>query len=125
MLDSRMRRTLFIVGICLSSATTLRAQDFLSHVTVSAGAGFTFPVDSLANQAKNGFNFVASGGPRFTPRFSTTLDFGLHYMDVKNSFKSAETNVELSMGSLVRIWSLTVNPSYAFIKREQFSTYAT
>src|SRR5262249_55906480 len=36
-----------------------------------------------------------------------TLDFSLHYMDVKNFLESPDTNVALSFGSEVRIWSLT------------------
>jgi len=120
-----MRQISLFVVICLFSVVPLPAQDFLNHITADVGAGFTFPVDKIANHTKNGFNFVASGGPRFNPRFSVTLDFSLHYMDVKNFLESPETGVSLSFGSIARLWSLTANPSYEFIKQERFGSYAT
>ena len=120
----RMRQIFRLVVICLVSAVPVRAQDFLNHITADVGAGFTFPVGRIADHTKNGFNFVASGGPRFN-RFSVTLDFSLHYMDVKNFLESPEGNIGLSFGSMVRLWSLTVNPSYEFIKHEHFGSYAT
>ena len=54
-----------------------------------------------------------------------TLDFSLHYLDIKNSFPNPGGDAELSFGSIMRMWSLTVNPGYEFIKRERFSSYAT
>src|SRR5262249_53128048 len=71
-----------------------------------------------------GFNFIASGGPRWD-RFTATLDFSLHYMQLKNSFRDNLNNIEVSNGSLLRVWSLTVNPGYKFIKQEGFSAYVT
>jgi|SRR5215510_6384001 len=120
-----MRRIYLYIVMCLLFTAASKAQDFLNHVTAEAGAGFSFPVGTIGDHTKNGFNFVASGGPRFNRRLSLTLDFSLHYMDVKNFLESPATNVALSLGSEVRIWSLTVNPGYEFIKREQFSSYAT
>jgi opacity protein-like surface antigen len=119
-----MQQILLLVLICLLFTLPLPAQNFLDHVTAEAGAGFTFPVDTMRNHTKNGFNFLASGGPRFNRHFTMTLDFSLHYMDVKNFLKNSN-NVDISQGSMVRIWSLTVNPGYEFIKQERFSTYAT
>ena len=112
-------------GICLLFAIPLRAQDSLNHITAGVGAGFTFPLSAIGDHAKNGYNFMASGGPRFNPHFSVTLDFGLHHMNIKNFLVSPETGANLSSGSMLRIWSLTVNPSYEFIKQEGFSSYAT
>jgi hypothetical protein len=111
--------------MCFFSIMPLHAQDSLEHITVAVGAGFTFPLGSTADHTKMGFNFVASGGPRFSPRFSATLDFSLHYLDVKNSLTDPQTDVDLSLGSMMRVWSLTVNPSYQFIHREEFRSYAT
>jgi opacity protein-like surface antigen len=119
-----MQRILLSVALCLLYTMPLPAQDFLNHLTVDVGAGFSFPVGSVARHTKMGFNFVASGGPRFD-RFTLTLDYGLHYFSIKNSFQNPETNVDLSFGSEMRLWSLTVNPGYEFIKQDKFSSYAT
>jgi hypothetical protein len=120
----------FLAAVIVSLFTMpLRAQDFLDrfndHITVDAGAGFSFPAGTVADRTKMGFNFAASGGPRFNRRFTLTLDFSLHYLDIKNSFVDPETNEDLSPGSEVRLWTLTVNPGYEFIKKERFSAYAT
>src|SRR5437667_4872453 len=120
-----MQRIFFSAVVCLLFTTPVRAQDFLNHITGDVGAGFTFPAGRIADHTQNGFNFVASGGPRFNRHFSLTLDFSLHYMDVKNFLESPEAGVDLSFGSMVRMWSLTLNPSYEFIKQERFSSYAT
>jgi opacity protein-like surface antigen len=100
-------------------------QDRLKHVTFDAGAGFSFPVGQLENHADTGFNFVASGGARFNSRLSLNLDFSLHYFNVENSLQSPVTGVDFALGSMVRVWSLTVNPRYQFWKAEKFTTYAT
>jgi opacity protein-like surface antigen len=120
-----IRQALLCIVVCLLFIKPLQAQDWLDHITVGVGAGFTFPLGSTADHTKTGFNFVATGGPRFSPRFSLTLDFSLHYLDVKNSLVDPETGVDLSLGSIMRLWSLTVNPSYQFINREGFRSYAT
>jgi opacity protein-like surface antigen len=119
-----MKRLFLSAVICGLFTPPLSAQEFLQHVTVAVGAGFSFPAGVTADHTKTGFNFVASGGPRFN-RFSLGLDFSLHYLDVKNSLEIPETNTDLSLGSIMRLWSLTVNPSYEFIKQERFSSYAT
>jgi len=120
-----MQQILLSVVICLLFTLPLPAQqNFLDHVTAEVGAGFSFPLGTFKNHAKNGFNFVASGGPRFNRHFTVALDFSLHYMDVKNFLETSE-NVDISQGSMIRIWTLTVNPGYEFIKQERFSTYAT
>jgi hypothetical protein len=92
---------------------------------VAVGAGFTFPLGTTADHTKMGYNFVASGGPRFNPHLSFSLDFSLHYLDIENSLVDPETGVDLSLGSMMRMWSLTLNPVYEFIKKERFSSYAT
>ena len=112
-----------VVGVLFS--TNLQAQDSLKHLTFDVGAGFTFPAGQLANHTKVGFNFVASGGPRFNPSLSLNLDFGLHYFNVKNSLQSPVSGADLSIGSTVRMWSLTINPTYQFLRREKFSSYVT
>jgi len=120
-----MQRIFFAPLISLLFITSLQAQDILKHVTAEVGAGFSFPVGTTANHNKTGFNFVASGGPRFNPRLSLSLDFSLHYFELKNSFTSPTTGVDLSLGSNMRMWSLTLNPSYLFIKKERVSSYVT
>jgi hypothetical protein len=102
----------------------LHAQDTLKHVTFDVGAGFTFPAGQLANHAKTGFNFVASGGPRFNSRFSVSADFGLHSFNAKNSLPSP-SGVDLSLGSVVRVWTLTANPTFQFLKLEKLTSYTT
>jgi opacity protein-like surface antigen len=120
-----VQRISFVVFISLLVVLPLQAQDFLQHVTAEVGAGFSFPVGTTGNHTKTGFNFVASGGPRFNDHLTLTLDFSLHYLEIKNSFVSPVSGAELSLGSLVRMWTLTLNPSYEFIKKERFSSYAT
>ena len=100
-------------------------QDRLRHITFGAGAGFSFPVGQLENHADTGFNFVASGGARFNSRLSLGLDFALHYFNVQNSLHNPATGLNFGLGSMVRVWSLTVNPTYQFWKAEKFTTYAT
>src|SRR5262249_50789068 len=120
-----MRRIYLYIVMCLLFTAASKAQDFLNHVTAEAGAGFSFPVGTIGDHTKNGFNFVASGGPRFNRRLSLTLDFSLHYMDVKNFLESPATIVTISLGSDVRIWSHTVSPGYQFIKRTQIRCFVT
>jgi opacity protein-like surface antigen len=120
-----MRRVFFSAVLCLLFSIQVWAQDFLNHITAEAGAGFTFPIGRIAPRTQTGFNFVAAAGPRFNRRFSLTLDFSLHYMNLKHFLESPETNVSVSQGSMLRIWSLTANPVYEFIKQEKFSSYAT
>jgi len=103
----------------------LYAQDRLSHVTFDVGAGFSFPTGQLENHTETGFNFVASGGPRFNSRLSASLDFSLHYFNVENSFRSPVTGVDFALGSMVRVWSLTLNPTYQFLRGEKFTSYVT
>src|SRR5262249_51708277 len=122
-----MLRIVAVVMLFTTSlqAQGLRAQDLLNHITFDVGAGYSFPLNATADHTKNGFSFAASAGPRLSGRLRLTLDFSLHYLDVKNSLQEPMTGIDLSLGSMVRIWSLTVNPSYEFIKKERFTTYAT
>jgi len=120
-----MRRISLPLLISLLFIAPLQAQDFLKHVTAEVGAGFSFPVGTTANHNEMGFNFVASGGPRFNDRLSLSLDFSLHYFELKNSFTSPTTGADLSLGSNMRLWSLTLNPAYVFIKKERVSSYVT
>src|SRR5215467_14077959 len=115
----------FCVLLAIVLCSHSYGQDRLKHVTFDAGAGFSFPVGQLENHADTGFNFVASGGARFNSRWSLNLDFSLHYFNVKNSLQSPVTGVNFGLGSMVRVWSLTVNPRYQFWKAEKFTTYAT
>jgi len=103
----------------------LPAQEILNHFTGEVGAGFTFPLDRLADHTNTGFNFVAAAGPRLTNRFALTLDFSLHYTNLKDFLENPATGSSISSGSMARIWSLTLNPVFEFIKHEQFSAYAT
>jgi opacity protein-like surface antigen len=120
-----MRRISLPLLISLLFIAPLQAQDFLKHVTAEVGAGFSFPVGTTANHNEMGFNFVASGGPRFNDHLSLSLDFSLHYFELKNSFTSPTTGADLSLGSNMRLWSLTLNPAYVFIKKERVSSYVT
>jgi opacity protein-like surface antigen len=122
----KMGRIFLPAIICLLFTMPARAQDFgfLKGATASAGAGFTFPVGTISDHSKLGWNFTASAGPRFD-RFTLTLDFSLHYLPVKNSFHDPNSNVDISNGSEVRIYSFTLNPGYQFIKHERFSSYVS
>jgi len=120
-----MKRTFLSALICVVCTWPLPAQDVLKHFTFDVGAGFSFPAGATSDHTKTGFNFVASGGPRFNSRFSIGADFGLHSMNVKNSLQSSVNNVDLSLGAVMHLWSLTANPTYQFIRQEGFSTYVT
>ena len=120
-----MQRIFFAVLTSLLVIVPLQAQDFLKHLTAGVGAGFSFPVATTRDHTKTGFNFIASGGPRFNDHVTLSLDFSLHYLELKNSFVSPATGTELALGSTIRMWSLTLNPSYEFIKKERFRSYAT
>ena len=76
-----MKRILFLAVVSSLFAAPLRAQDSLKHITFAVGAGFSFPVGAVKAHTKTGFNFVASAGPRFNPRFTLTVDFSLHYTE--------------------------------------------
>jgi len=121
----KMMRTVLYVAIAVLFCSKLQAQDALKHFTFDFGGGFSFPVGQFSNHARPGFEFVASGGARFNPSVSLGLDFSLQYFNVKNSLVSPSNGANLSLGSLARVWSLTVNPSYQLLRREKFSTYAT
>src|SRR5262245_21498431 len=118
-----MRRILLSALISVVLTVPSRAQDVPKHFTFDVGAGFSFPVGVTADHTKTGFNFVASGGARFDPRFSVGLDFAFNSMNVKNSLEVS--GVDLSQGAVMRLWSLTANPTYQFVKEERFSVYAT
>src|SRR5262245_25153787 len=110
----KINPALVAVVAWLLCAEPLAAQDFLDDVTLAVGGGFTFPVATIADHIKPGFNFIASGGPRVNRRFSIVADFSLHYMNVDddNFLQEPANNVEISFGSLVRVWSLTANPVF-------------
>lgn len=119
-----MRFVLAVAG-CLFFSTICYAQDFLKHVTFDVGAGFSVPAGQTREHTQTGFNFSASVGPRFNRRLSATLDFGLNYLDLKHTMKDPVTGADPSLGARMRLWNLTVNPRYAFIKQERFSAYVT
>ena len=119
-----MRFVLVVAG-CLFFCTISQAQDVLKHVTFDVGAGFSVPTRETRKHTQTGFNFSASVGPRFNSRFSATLDFGLNYLDLKHTMKDPMTGADPSLGARMRLWSLTVNPRYAFLKKERFSAYVT
>ena len=101
----------------------VHGQDRLEHLTLDVGGSFSFPSGQLGNRTQTGFGIVASGGPRFD-RFSVGLDFAIQKFNLKN-FVGTPVNQVNSLGSMVRIWSLTVNPTYQFWKEEKISSYAT
>ena len=119
-----MRLGLALV-ICLGFCSISQAQDVLKNVTFGFGAGFSVPTGATRDHTQTGFNFTASGGPRFDRRLSATLDFMLTYSNLKNTFKDHQTLADPSLGARMRLWSLTVNPNYKFIRREKFGAYFT
>jgi opacity protein-like surface antigen len=121
----KLKRIPLLLAFCLLSAMPAQAQKNPDHVTFELGAGFSFPLATTAHHTKTGFNFVASGGPRLNRQLSLTLDFSLHYFNIKNSLQDPVTGVDLSLGSMLRLWSLTLNPSYEFIRHERFGVYTT
>lgn len=117
------RAFLCVLLVCVFSMYG-HGQDRLEHITFDVGGGFAFPAGQLGNRVQTGFGIVASGGPRFNPRLSLGLDFTINYFNLKN-FIAAPVNQVSSLGSMVRIWSLTVNPTYQFWKEENVSSYVT
>jgi hypothetical protein len=112
-----------VVGFLFS--VNLTAQDSLKHLTLDVGGGFSFPAGQLKNHANNGVELVASAGARFNPRLSVNLDFAVNHFNVKNSLQNRAVGADFALGAVVRTWSLTVNPTYQFLRREKFSYYAT
>jgi len=104
------------------SAARLGAQDFLERITAYAGAGYTTPVGSPSDRVSGGYNFVAGAGPRFHPRIAVVLDFSLlDGLDID----IPRPNPQAPPIGDVRIWSLTVNPVFNFVKEEKVTAYAT
>jgi hypothetical protein len=119
----KIRRASFCVLLVCVFSIFVHGQDRLEHITFDVGGSFVFPTGQLRNRAQTGVSFVASGGPRFD-RFSVGLDFSIQYFNLKN-FIATPVNQVTSLGSMVRIWSLTVNPTYQFWKEEKISSYVT
>jgi opacity protein-like surface antigen len=119
-----VRRAFFCVLLVCVFSMYVHGQDRLEHITFDVGGGFSFPTGQLGNRVQTGFSLVASGGPRFNPRFSVGLDFAIHYFNL-NNFLGTPVNQVNSLGSMVRMWSLTVNPTYQFWKEENVSSYVT
>jgi hypothetical protein len=120
----KIRRACCCVLMVCAFSTYVDGQDRFENFTVDVGGGFSFPTGQLGNRVQTGFSFVASGGPRFNPSLSVGLDFALHYFNTKN-FLGSPVNQVNSLGSMVRVWSLTINPTYQFWKGEKLSSYAT
>src|SRR5689334_11988322 len=116
----KIRRAFFCVLLVCVFSMCVHGQDRLEHITFDVGGGVSFPAGQLGNRVQTGFGLVASGGPRFNPRFSVGLDFAIHYFNLKN-FLGTPVNQVDSLGSMVRIWSLTINPTYQFWKEENVS----
>jgi hypothetical protein len=121
----KIKRTVVYVVVSFLFSVNLLAQDSLKHFTFDVGGGFSFPAGQLKNHANNGVELVASGGPRFNSRLSVGLDFALNHFNVKNSLQNQAMGADFALGAVVRIWSLTVNPTYQFLRREKSSYYAT
>jgi Outer membrane protein beta-barrel domain len=121
----KLKRIPFLLAIGSLWIMPLQAQKASKDITFDVGAGFSFPLATTAHHTKTGFNFVASGGARLNRRLNLTLDFSLHYFNIKNSLQDPLTGVNLSLGSMMRMWSLTLNPSFEFIQRERFGSYVT
>jgi opacity protein-like surface antigen len=117
-----MIRTLIVAAICLLSVVPLNAQDFYELATVGIGAGVAIPVGSTNDRAGAGFNFVANGGPRFGDNFSLLFDFSYNDMDL-DAFNGGgnDTLIDANM----KMWSVTVNPTFEFIDLEEFGAYGT
>jgi len=120
----KIRRAFFCVLLVCVFSVYVHGQDRLEHLTFDVGGAFSFPTGQLGNRVQTGFGIVASGGPRFNPSFSVGLDFDVQYFNLKN-FVGSPVNQVNSLGSMVRIWSLTVNPTYQFWKEEKISSYVT
>src|SRR5215475_1658557 len=120
----KIRRASFCVLLVCVFSIYIHKQDRLEHFTFDVGGAFSFPTGQLENRVQTGFGIVASGGPRFNPRLSVGLDFALQYFNLKN-FVGSPVNQINSLGSMVRIWSLTINPTYQFWKEEKVSAYGT
>jgi len=110
---------------CVLFSSLSQAQDVLNHVTFGVGAGFSVPSGTTQHHTQTGFNFTADGGPRFNGRFSATLDFSLSYLNLKSTLKDPRTLADPSLGSRMRLWTLTANPNFKFIRKEKFSSYVT
>ncbi len=117
-----MKRILLAAMICLAVAAPSHAQGFLRHFTSQFGTGFSLPVGATNDHAGVGGNFVAAAGPRFNSRTSVMLDFSYHATDL-DALNSGGTDTVLEAD--MRLWSLTLNPVFQYVRTESFTSYVT
>jgi opacity protein-like surface antigen len=111
---------IILLSSLLIAAAPLQAQWFTDRLTLQAGAGVALPSGSTSEHAGNGTNFMAGAGVRFHSGASLRLNFSNQQMD-------ADTFDDIGKATAVdadmRMWSLTLNPTFDFIRLERFSSY--
>ena len=116
-----MKKILFLSAMCLVVVNPLNAQNFYEDFTGQVGAGFTLPVGQFDDRADVGFNFNANAGPRFNSRWSLLFDFTWN----KSDLHTLGNNVNLrDFSGDAKVWGITVNPEFEFVKTDGFSSYA-
>lgn len=92
-----------------------------SSLVFEGGGGFNGPTSSSSNYITWGGNLTLGGGYRFSPNFSTLLEY--QYIDDKLPGKLiAETG---ATGGNAHIWSFTLAPVYEFFPKSSNDVYAT
>jgi opacity protein-like surface antigen len=108
--------------LSLVAAFPLFGKDLPDNLTGHIGAGFALPVGSLTrHHTGTGGAFTASAGPRFS-RFSLLADLSYNDMEVDSL---EPDGVDTNMDANMRLWSLTVNPTFDYIRLESFNSYVT
>jgi len=120
-----MKRICLSFVICVLAVVPLQAQKFDNFVA-QIGAGFNTPVGPANSRLGNGFSFNAAAGPRFAQNASLLLDFSYNNLNVihltRNGFLSDTDDPFFDASG--KMWSLTVNPEFEFVKAENWSWFA-
>ncbi|MGH9481529.1 MAG: hypothetical protein ACRD1L_05500 [Terriglobales bacterium] len=86
------------------------------------GFGFGPPVATIHNRVNTGWNFIAGFGPRLGGGFELPVDFTFQRYGAKDSIQvSGRTPISGNM----KMWSLTLNPTYELVTAHNFGWYAT
>src|SRR5262245_32052076 len=122
-MEMNMKRVLIAVALCLATAVPSQAHEFVKRLTAQIGAGAAFPVGVTNDHAGTGFNFIATAGPRISRKFSLVVDFSLQDSLDVDVFRNGSADRPIDAN--LRMWSITLDPVYEFVREERTTVYAT
>jgi outer membrane protease len=115
-----MKRIGLCIVVCMFAVLPLQAQNFDNFVA-EVGGGFNIPAGPTSRHASNGWNFVAAAGPRVSRNASVLVDFSFNKLNVDHLDTFDEDVIDANM----RMWSITINPSFEVVRRDRWSWLAT